>query len=61
MFSGGMSAARVHETMVEKFRQTWTPRQKAIFMADAVQAYCPRYADLSSADAVTAGVEVSPN
>jgi Protein of unknown function (DUF732) len=53
MFSDGMSAARVHATMVDQFEQTWTPRQNALFMADAVQAYCPKYADLFTTEAQT--------
>jgi hypothetical protein len=44
-FSGGMSPARVQATMLNH-NSTRTPRQTALFMADAVQVYCPRYADL---------------
>ena len=42
-FSGGLSPARMHPTLDDS---AMTPRQAALFMADAVQAYCPNYADL---------------
>jgi hypothetical protein len=41
-FSSGRTPAQVHEVMHES--STFTPRQTAIFMADAVHAYCPKYA-----------------
>jgi Protein of unknown function (DUF732) len=41
-FSAGGTPAQVHEAIQHKSR--FTPRQTAIFMADAVQAYCPKYA-----------------
>jgi hypothetical protein len=41
-FASGKSPATVHELI--KNMSAFTPRQTAIFMADAVQAYCPRYA-----------------
>jgi hypothetical protein len=44
-FSAGMSPAKVQATMLAN-NSTRTPRQTALFMADAVQVYCPRYADL---------------
>jgi hypothetical protein len=44
-FSGGMSPARVHATMLNHDSGR-SPRQTALFMADAVQFFCPRYADL---------------
>jgi uncharacterized protein DUF732 len=44
-FSGGLSPARTHPTLDDS---AMTQRQAALFMADAVQAYCPRYADLLS-------------
>jgi hypothetical protein len=44
-FSGGMSPARVHATMLNHDSGR-SPRQTALFMADAVQFLCPRYADL---------------
>lgn len=44
-FSAGMSPARVHATMLNH-DSARTPRQTALFMADAVQFFCPRYADL---------------
>jgi hypothetical protein len=44
-FSAGMSPARVQATMLDH-NSTRTPRQTALFMADAVQVFCPRYADL---------------
>ena len=39
----GMSPASVHSEILVK--SAFIPRQAAIFMADAVQAYCPGYAD----------------
>jgi len=42
-FASGMSPASVHELTLN--HSAFSPRQAAIFMADAVQAYCPRYAD----------------
>ena len=44
-FSAGMSPARVQATMVDRYSSR-TPRQTALFIADAVQVLCPRYADL---------------
>lgn len=44
-FSAGMSPARVHATMLNHDSGR-TPRQTVLFMADAVQVLCPRYADL---------------
>jgi uncharacterized protein DUF732 len=44
-FSAGMSPARLHATMLNH-DSARTPRQTALFMADAVQFFCPRYADL---------------
>jgi hypothetical protein len=41
-FASGMSPANVHEMTLN--HSAFSPRQAAIFMADAVQAYCPRYA-----------------
>jgi hypothetical protein len=43
-FSTGASPASVHATMLNN--SAMSPRQTALFMADAVQAYCPKYADL---------------
>ena len=43
-FSTGASPATVHATMLNN--SAMSPRQTALFMADAVQAYCPKYADL---------------
>jgi hypothetical protein len=43
-FSAGGSPASVHATMLNN--SAMSPRQTALFMADAVQAYCPKYADL---------------
>jgi hypothetical protein len=42
-FASGKSSANVHELTLG--HSAFSPRQAAIFMADAVQAYCPRYAD----------------
>src|ERR1700739_1764318 len=44
-FSGGLSLATLHPTLDDG---AMTQRQAALFMADAVQAYCPRYTDLLS-------------
>ncbi len=41
-FDAGMSPASIHEKLV--FNSAFVPRQAAISMADAVQAYCPRHA-----------------
>ena len=41
-FASGKSAANVHELTLNQ--SAFSPRQAAIFMADAVQAYCPGYA-----------------
>jgi len=43
-FTGGMSPARVQATMLDH-DSSRTPRQTALFIADAVQVLCPRYAD----------------
>ena len=43
-FGAGMSPGSVHAKIQND--SVFTPRQTAIFMADAVQAYCPGYADL---------------
>jgi hypothetical protein len=43
-FGTGMSPANVHAKILNN--SAFSPRQTAVFMADAVQAYCPRYADL---------------
>jgi hypothetical protein len=47
-FDAGMSPAQVHETLLHGSRSLpgsgFSPRQGAIFMADAVQFYCPGYA-----------------
>jgi Protein of unknown function (DUF732) len=43
-FGAGMSPESVHAQTLRN--SAFSPRQTAIFMADAVQAYCPRYADL---------------
>jgi len=42
-FSTGASPASVHTTMLTN--SAMTPTQTALFMAAAVQAYCPEYAD----------------
>ena len=44
-FSAGGSPASVRAAMLENL-EAMGPRQTALFMADAVQAYCPKYADL---------------
>jgi hypothetical protein len=41
-FASGKSPANVHELLLD--HSAFTPRQAAIFMADAVQAYCPGHA-----------------
>lgn len=41
-FASGKSPANVHE--LTRNQSAFSPRQTAVFMADAVQAYCPRYA-----------------
>jgi hypothetical protein len=41
-FSGGMSAAKVHEMVLGG--GAFTSDQTTIFMADAVRAFCPQYA-----------------
>jgi hypothetical protein len=42
-FASGLSPANVHQLTLD--HSAFSPGQAAIFMADAVQAYCPRYAD----------------
>ncbi len=42
-FASGKSPANVHELTLD--HSAFSPRQAAIFIADAVQAYCPGYAD----------------
>jgi hypothetical protein len=42
-FASGKSPANVHELLLD--HSAFSPRQAAIFMADAVQAYCPGYAN----------------
>jgi uncharacterized protein DUF732 len=42
-FASGMSPAEVHELTLN--HSAFSPRQAAIFMADAVQSYCPGYAE----------------
>ena len=41
-FASGKSPPNVHEVLLN--HSAFSPRQAAVFMADAVQAYCPRYA-----------------
>ena len=41
-FASGKPPANVHELTLNQ--SAFSPRQAAVFMADAVQAYCPRYA-----------------
>ena len=41
-FASGKSPSNVHELLLS--HSAFSPRQAAVFMADAVQAYCPRYA-----------------
>jgi hypothetical protein len=47
-FGAGMSAAEVHQTLLNGstsiLGSAFSPRQAAVFMADAVQFYCPGYA-----------------
>jgi hypothetical protein len=43
-FGSGTSPANVHAKVLKD--SAFSPRQAAVFMADAVQAYCPRYAGL---------------
>ena len=49
-FAAGMSPAEVHETILNGSTSgegsAFSPRQAAVFMADAVQFYCPGYAGL---------------
>ena len=40
-FAGGDSPLKVHEALMTN--SAFTPRQAAIFMADAVQVYCPQF------------------
>jgi hypothetical protein len=40
-FTAGDSPVKVHEAVIAN--SAFTGRQAAIFMADAVQAYCPQY------------------
>jgi Protein of unknown function (DUF732) len=42
-FASGKSPASIHELILN--HSAFSASQAAIFMADAVQAYCPRYAD----------------
>ena len=42
-FASGKSPADVHKLTLND--SAFAPRQAAVFMADAVQAYCPRYSD----------------
>ena len=42
-FGEGMSSAKVYEKIFQG--SAFSERQTAIFMADAVQTYCPQYAD----------------
>lgn len=42
LFASGMSSASVHAHIVDD--SAFTPRQAAVFMADAVQFYCPEHA-----------------
>ena len=42
-FASGKSPATVHELTLD--HSAFTPRQAAVFMADAVQAYCPGYSN----------------
>ena len=49
-FDAGMSPAEVHDFIMSGSAKSegsaFSPSQAAIFMADAVQFYCPGYADL---------------
>lgn len=53
-FDAGMSPAEVHDVVMSGTSYSegsaFSPRQAAIFMADAVQFYCPGYADLFVGD-----------
>jgi uncharacterized protein DUF732 len=42
-FATGKSPANVHDLTLNQ--SAFNPRQAAVFMADAVQAYCPTYSD----------------
>ncbi len=42
-FASGKSPATIHQLTLND--SAFTPRQAAVFMADAVQAYCPKYSD----------------
>jgi hypothetical protein len=44
-FSASRSPATVYPRLLNTL-QPFSPEQAALFIADAVQAYCPRYADL---------------
>ncbi|GAC1650299.1 MAG: hypothetical protein NVS4B6_25800 [Mycobacterium sp.] len=48
LFGAGMSPADVHDTLLKGSTSvegsSFSAQQAAIFMADAVQFYCPRYA-----------------
>ena len=44
LFSAGLSPEAIYTKMVQNYTG-FSPNQNAIFMADAVQAYCPRYAN----------------
>ncbi|ULE31799.1 DUF732 domain-containing protein [Mycobacterium sp. IDR2000157661] len=49
-FDAGMSPAEVHDAVMNGTAHSegsaFSPQQAAIFMADAVQFYCPGYANL---------------
>lgn len=53
-FDAGMSPAEVHEAVMSGTAHSegsaYSPEQAAIFMADAVQFYCPGYANLFLSD-----------
>ena len=53
-FDAGMSPAEVHDVIMSGTAYSegsaFSPRQAAIFMADAVQFYCPGYASLFISD-----------
>jgi Protein of unknown function (DUF732) len=42
-FASGKSPATTYQLTLND--SAFTPRQAAVFMADAVQAYCPKYSD----------------
>jgi uncharacterized protein DUF732 len=42
-FASGKSPATIHQLTLND--SAFTPRQAAVFMADVVQAYCPKYSD----------------